>query len=171
MDKTLALVDFAKKQDLSSWQSGGRAVVAAVCYRRQANGEIEFLLVRTRAGRWTFPKGGVDGDSTAAIAAAREAHEEAGVRGQVEALPFAQYLHYKNARSAHPVSAHLCRVLHLESPRELFRSPRWFSAGRAKRRLREERPGIYADELARVVDGAVRRLETATGRATLSHLN
>jgi 8-oxo-dGTP pyrophosphatase MutT (NUDIX family) len=171
MDKTLASVDFAKRRELSSWPSGGRLVVAAVCYRRQAHGGIEFLLVRTRAGRWTFPKGGVDGDPTAAMAAAREAHEEAGVRGRVETLPFAQYLHYKNARTPHPVNAHLCRVLHLETPREIFRAPRWFSAESAKRRLREERPGIYAEELERVVDRAVRLLEPATARAALAHLN
>jgi 8-oxo-dGTP pyrophosphatase MutT (NUDIX family) len=145
-------------------------VVAAVCYRRQANGEIEFLLVRTRAGKWTFPKGGVDGDPTAAIAAAREAHEEAGVRGQVEALPFARYTHYKNASVAHTVNAHLCRVLHLETPRELFRTPRWFSAERAKRRLREERPGAHAEELERVVDRAIRRLGV-TPHAALSRPN
>jgi 8-oxo-dGTP pyrophosphatase MutT (NUDIX family) len=142
-----------------------------VCYRRQSNGKIEFLLVRTRSGRWTFPKGGVDGDPTAATAAAREAHEEAGVHGRVEALAFACYLHYKSSSNAHSVNAHLCRVLRLETPRELFRMPRWFSADRAKRRLREARPSAYAEELERVVDEAVRLLEAGTPPAALSHLN
>ncbi len=32
-------------------------LVAAVCYRRR-NGDIEFLIVRTKGGKyWTFPKG------------------------------------------------------------------------------------------------------------------
>lgn len=179
MDKTLASVDFAIERGLKqslrseilSWRPSGRTVVAAVCYRRQANGKVEFLLVRTRAGRWTFPKGGVDGDSTHAIAAAREAHEEAGVRGQVEPLAFTCYLHYKSGSDAHAVSAYLCRVVHLETPRELFRTPRWFSAESAKRRLREDRPGFYAEELERVVDHAVRCVETGTPHSYRAQLN
>ncbi len=179
MDKTVDLIDFAQarglrqsiRQELQHWRPSGRTVVAAVCYRRRANGEVEFLLVRTRAGRWTFPKGGVDGDPTAASAAAREAYEEAGVRGKVEAVPFTRYLHHKNASDAHAVNAHLCRVLHFESPREVFRTPRWFSAASAKRRLREERASVYADELARVVDQAVRRVAAGVPRASFSKVN
>src|SRR4051812_21465779 len=68
--------------------------VAAVCYRIR-DGEIEFLLVRTRAGRWTFPKGRVEDDATRSAAAAREAFEEAGVHGRVDSLPFATYMHSK----------------------------------------------------------------------------
>ncbi len=152
-------------------RSAERRVVAAICYRRQASGEIEFLLVRTRAGRWTFPKGGVDGDPTGAAAAAREAHEEAGVRGRVEALAFTRYLHYKSRGDAHTVSAHLCKVLHLETPCELYRAPRWFSPEKAKRRLREDRPNRYAEELVRVVDHAVRYLESSHSQVVLAHLN
>lgn len=179
MDKRLTSVEFAKdrglkqplRQELMSWRPSGRAVVAAVCYRLQSDGEIEFLLVRTRAGRWTFPKGGVDGDPTAASAAAREAYEEAGVHGQVEEIAFTWYLHHKNASNAHTVNAHLCRVHRVETPGELFRTPRWFSAEGAKRRLREERPSHFAEELERVVDQAVRRVERRAPRASLSNLN
>lgn len=179
MDKTLASVDFAKdrglkqslRQEFLSWRPTGRTVVAAVCYRRQANGKVEFLLVRTRAGRWTFPKGAVDGDPTNAIAAAREAHEEAGVRCQVEPVAFTCYLHYKSGSDAHTVSAYLCRVVQLETPRELFRTPRWFSAERAKRRLGDERPGFYAEELERVVDHAVRCVEAGTPHSGRAQLN
>jgi 8-oxo-dGTP pyrophosphatase MutT (NUDIX family) len=179
MDKSEAAINFAKdrglrqtpRQELMSWRASGRAVVAAVCYRLQANGEVEFLLVRTRAGRWTFPKGGVDGDRTAAIAAAREAREEAGVRGPVEALAFTWYLHYKSENEVHSVNAHLCRVVHVETPDELFRTPRWFSAERAKRRLREERPSLFGDELERVVDRAVLRIESGVLPADFAILN
>jgi hypothetical protein len=93
------------------------------------------------------------------------------VHGRVEALAFTCYLHYKSSSNAHTVNAHLCRVLRLETPREVFRTPRWFSADRAKRRLREDRPGVYAEELERVVDQAVRRLEAGTPPAALPHLN
>jgi 8-oxo-dGTP pyrophosphatase MutT (NUDIX family) len=179
MDKTLVSLDFAKDRGLKQslrheplyWRPSGRTVVAAVCYRWQGNGEVEFLLVRTRAGRWTFPKGGVDGDSRDSIAAAREAREEAGVSGRVEPFAFTWYLHYKSESNTHTVNAHLCRVTHLETPIEPFRTPRWFSAKRAKRRLREDRPSVYAEELERVVDQAVLRVEAGTLQSRLSGLN
>ena len=57
---------------------GTRSLVAAVCFRILST-EIEFLLVRTRRGRWTFPKGGTEPGLTHAQSAALEALEEAGV--------------------------------------------------------------------------------------------
>lgn len=140
------------------------AKVAAVCYRVNGESEIEFLLVRTASGRWTFPKGGIDGDANAAAAAAREAFEEAGVRGRVEPSAFTRYLHrkrnpFRRARTRETaVEAYLCRVLELEAPLEIDRDPTWFSASRAKRRLRESRAAKYGAELERVVDHAVERI-------------
>src|SRR5579863_8048135 len=64
--------------------------VAAVCYRINGNG-IEFLLVQTRGGRWTFPKGHVEPGLTHAQSAALEAHEEAGVHGRMEEVSFSRY--------------------------------------------------------------------------------
>src|SRR3989442_933244 len=64
---------------------------AAICFRRTEGG-IELLLVRTKNGRgWTFPKGHVEPGETPAGAAAREAREEAGVRGRVATGPFTRY--------------------------------------------------------------------------------
>jgi 8-oxo-dGTP pyrophosphatase MutT (NUDIX family) len=132
--------------------------VAAVCYRVR-DGEIEFLLVKTRAGRWTFPKGRVEDDATRAAAAAREAFEEAGVHGRVDPLPFATYTHSKarSIRAAHAelkVDAHLCEVHRQVIPEESFRDPTWFSAVKTRRKLHEERRPRYGGELARIVDQA-----------------
>ena len=135
-----------------------RTVVAAVCYRVRAKGEIEFLLVRTRGGRWTFPKGGVDGDPTAAAAAAREAYEEAGALGSVQRTPFTSYLHFKSSGLAHPVRAHLCEVRRVDRPAELYRNPTWFPHAMAKLRLRADRLPYHADQLERVIDRALRCL-------------
>src|SRR5215470_13683772 len=71
-------------------QIGERQQVAAVCFRILSTG-IEFLLVRTRRNRWTFPKGGVQPGLTHAQSAAIEAYEEAGVHGRIEEATFAQY--------------------------------------------------------------------------------
>ena len=115
--------------------------VAAVCYRIRPNG-IQFLLVQTRGGRWTFPKGSVEPGLTHAQSAALEAFEEAGVHGRMEEASFTRYQHQKQRSSSAArtmVSAHLCEVSRLEPPPELGRNRTWFSVENAKKRLREER--------------------------------
>jgi 8-oxo-dGTP pyrophosphatase MutT (NUDIX family) len=137
--------------------------VAAVCYRARNTG-IEFLLVQTRSGRWTFPKGNAEPGLTHAQAAALEAFEEAGVHGRIEEAAFARYTRRKRTDSRSPdatgltVSAHLCEVSWLDPPQEFDRNPTWFSAPQAKRHLRGGRKPDYAAEFARVVDRAVARI-------------
>jgi 8-oxo-dGTP pyrophosphatase MutT (NUDIX family) len=135
--------------------------VAAVCYRVREDG-IEFLLVQTRGGRWTFPKGGVEPGLTHAQAAALEAFEEAGVHGRMEEASFSRYIHRKRGELA--VNAHLCEVLRLGPPQESKRNRTWFPAEKAKRRLRDDRAPDCGAELARVVDRAVTRIEQLQSR-------
>ena len=146
--------------------------VAAVCYRIRGTG-IEFLLVRTRKGRWTFPKGGVESGLTYAQAAALEAFEEAGVHGRIEEASFARYRRGKRANvqanvranaqeSAPPgtiVHAYLCEVLRLGPPQEFNRDRTWFSPEKAKSQLRESRNSENGAEIARIVDRAVVRIQ------------
>ena|SRR5215469_1309013 len=136
--------------------------VAAVCYRIR-NRKIEFLLVQTRGGRWTFPKGGAEAGLTPAQAAALEAFEEAGVHGRIEEARFASYVCKKRgSRGSRArdvvVSAHLCAVLWLGPPEESGRNPSWFSPEKTKRRLREDRNRPDGEQFARVVDRAVARI-------------
>ena len=151
--------------------------VAAVCYRVRGSG-IEFLLVRTGSAHWTFPKGSAEPGLTHAQAAALEAFEEAGVHGRMEEASFTRYVRRKggktrsSARSGErsavkeiAIQAHLCEVTRLDPPQERNRNPTWFSADKAKRRLREARTPDYGAELARVIDRAViriRRLRSET---------
>src|SRR5947207_15422102 len=125
--------------------------VAAVCYRIRGGG-IEFLLVQTRGGRWTFPKGGVEPGLTHAQAAALEAFEEAGVHGRMEEASFTRYTQHKRGRMRRitelSVSAHLCEVLRLVPPPELNRNPTWFSPAKAKRRLCDQRAADHGADLA-----------------------
>jgi 8-oxo-dGTP pyrophosphatase MutT (NUDIX family) len=136
--------------------------VAAVCYRVRGAG-VEFLLVRTRKGRWTFPKGGVESGLTHSQAAALEAFEEAGVHGRVEAAPFTRYRRGKRINmqefGAGIVHAYLCEVLRLGTPQEPNRNRTWFSAEKAKWQLRENRTPENGAEMARVVDCAVARIQ------------
>lgn len=142
----------------------GSEQVAAVCYRIGNNG-IEFLLVQTRRGRWTFPKGSVESGLTHAQAAALEAFEEAGVHGRIEETAFARYIRTTPGYNRHSseieivIHAHLCEVSRQVRPEEENRNPRWFSAEKAKRRLREDRATDYGDDLAQIVDRAVARIQ------------
>lgn len=142
--------------------------VAAVCFRLKRSG-IEFLLVRTGSGRWTFPKGCAEPGITRAQSAALEAFEEAGVHGRIEQVPFALYMYRKRrtrrsvARSSGEelvVHAHLCEVSKSGQPKEPSRSPSWFSIDKAKRKLRERRSERDGFELARVIDLAVMRVQS-----------
>ncbi len=135
--------------------------VAAVCYRVRS-GEVEFLLVQTRGrkSRWTFPKGGAEAGLTHAQVAAIEAFEEAGVHGRIEEAAFARYFCHRGGRNSgnHTVSAHLCEVMRLSAPKEAGRNRTWFSAPKAKAKLREGRKTGEGAEFARVVEKAVERI-------------
>lgn len=149
--------------------------VAAVCYRVR-KGEIEFLLVQTRGGRWTFPKGGVEPGLTHAQTAALEAFEEAGVHGRMEEISFARYVRRRRAESNAggkqiETDAYLCEVSRLVPPQEFNRNRTWFSPQKTKRRLREGRTADYAAEFARVVDRAVTRIQRLRTAAAIPSVN
>ena len=146
--------------------------VAAVCFRMKRSG-IEFLLVRTGSGRWTFPKGCAEPGLTRAQSAAMEAFEEAGVHGRIEEASFAWYYYRKrrasrraSSREELVVHAHLCEVSNMGQPEESNRRPRWFSIDKAKRRLRERRADYEGAELARVIDLAVRRAQRLSAKTS-----
>jgi 8-oxo-dGTP pyrophosphatase MutT (NUDIX family) len=149
----------------------GTEQVAAVCYRMRPSG-IEFLLVQTRGGRWTFPKGKVEAGLSHAQAAALEAFEEAGVHGRMEETAFTQYVRRKGSGAGPAlevvVNAHLCEVTKLTPPQESGRAPTWFAVEKTKRRLREDRGSEFGDELTRMVDEAVARIQRTHSRANTS---
>ena len=133
--------------------------VAAACYRVR-KGCIEFLLVETRNGRWTFPKGSAEPGLTHAQAAALEAYEEAGVHGRMEETPFTQYVRRKRAAGIEvTVQVHLCEVLRLDPPEESDRNPTWFPAEKAKRRVSAGRNKEHGADLQRVLERAEKRIE------------
>jgi 8-oxo-dGTP pyrophosphatase MutT (NUDIX family) len=73
---------------------------AALPYRLTKARGIEFLLVTSReTGRWIIPKGWPIGGLKPAKAAAREAYEEAGVRGIVSTRAIGEYAYTKEYRA------------------------------------------------------------------------
>ncbi len=138
-------------------------LVAAVCYRRR-NGDIEFLIVRTKGGKyWTFPKGHIKKKPAELpwCAAKREAGEEAGVDGSIEREPFTHYAYYKGENAQEEVVAAFLMLVESErEPDEPDRDPRWFTPEVAMEKLskrrREER---FALEHQRVIKEALVRLK------------
>ena len=135
--------------------------VAAICYR-YVNNSINYLLVRTHSGRWTFPKGTVEPDEEGWLAAEREAFEEAGVTGVILRKFLTTYLHAKKAWEDEgketKVHAFLFEVKKTQIPEEKHRNPTWFSFSAAEDALVEGRPLKYAQELRRVLREANNRI-------------
>ncbi len=136
--------------------------VAAVCYRRK-RGALQFLLVRTSSGRWTFPKGRNEAHLSYAEIAALEAFEEGGVEGRVLPRSIGAYLHRKESLRGYAskdvtVLAFLLHVHHTAMPVESKRRPRWVTADEARPLLAKRRPGKYGRSIERVFDSALRAI-------------
>ena len=74
-----------------------REQYGALCYRlRKKRATVEVLLITSRdTGRWVIPKGWPMDGKSASAAAAREAWEEAGVKGKVLAESIGSYRYMK----------------------------------------------------------------------------
>jgi NTP pyrophosphohydrolases including oxidative damage repair enzymes len=140
--------------------------VAAICYR--ANGSnVEFLLVNTSSGKWTFPKGRLEAALSASESAAAEAWEEAGARGVIGGESFGFYLDTKRSLGISEtireitIAAYLMEVHSAVVPQESGRNPSWFAPHEAKCRLSESRAVKYSETLHKIVDAAIQRISTA----------
>src|SRR6185312_10306438 len=125
---------------------------------------VEFLLVNTSSGKWTFPKGRIEPSLTASESAAREAWEEAGARGRIEHQHFALYtdtkrtLGHDNHTREIMIASFLLEVHAAVKPQESDRNPTWFSPEQARKRLRDARATKYASQISSVIDAAVERI-------------
>lgn len=147
--------------------------VAAICYRASGS-SVEFLLVNTSSGKWTFPKGRLEVALTASESAAAEAWEEAGARGAIEGESFGFYVDTKRSPDGSAalrevtVAAYLMEVHSAVVPQESGRNPSWFTPQEAKRRLSESRAEKYSVTIHKIVDAAIYRISSAAVRSPLS---
>ncbi len=137
--------------------------VAAVCYRR-AGGSVEFKLVRTKGGnRWTFPKGHIEKNEPPWWAAAREALEEAGIRGRIASEPLAVFPDEQRApdgrRVELTIAAYLLEVESDSETPEPGRDPTWFPPEQARQKLAENRPPRYQQAYSCALAEACKRIE------------
>ena len=120
-----------------------RPQFAALCWRMHGE-RPEVLLITSRdTGRWIVPKGWPMDGRTPAEAAAREAWEEAGVEGRVDADAVGCYSYDKALRRAAAlpcvVQVFPLRVDRLvdDYPERRQRRRKWFSAVKAARKVDE----------------------------------
>ena len=122
----------------------------ALCYKID-RGKLKFLLITSRrTGRWVIPKGWPIAGLTPGASAAREAWEEAGVRGLAREQCVGLYLYAKILRrgpdlpcavQVYPVKV---EALKADFPEKKQRRRRWFSPRKAAARVAEA-------ELARIL--------------------
>ena len=123
-------------------------------YRTRKKGKaIDILLVTSReTKRWIVPKGNLGAKTAPHIGAAREAEEEAGVRGRVAKSPIGRFSYFKRLASGRLVKTKVTLFpLRVETTLEKYkeqaeRERRWFPAGEAAGLVEEE-------ELAQIIAG------------------
>lgn len=93
LHKNLNLGRMSRKSSRVFKQSG-------VIPYRVRNGKIEVLLITNRRRQhWVIPKGGIKRAMSSPDSAAKEAWEEAGVLGQVDANKIGTYEYHKRAKT------------------------------------------------------------------------
>lgn len=131
---------------------------AAICYRlRKKHAEPEVLLMTSRGtGRWVIPKGWPMKGKPSHAVAAREAYEEAGVRGTVSEEPFGCYHYQKGLKDGFSVT---CRVqvytlevkeILKEFPEKDMRRFEWVNCEEAAARVQEPELKALFHKLARM---------------------
>jgi len=131
----------------SKAKSPTRVQYGALPYRLDDDGSVEVLLVTSReTKRWIIPKGWPIKGLKPSKAAAREAYEEAGVRGRIAGRAFGHYVYEKRLEDS--VMAVPCQVevfplaVKRQSknwPESKQRTARWFPAAEAAALVENDR--------------------------------
>ena len=120
-----------------------RLQVAALCWRRTGKG-LRILLITSRdTGRWVIPKGWPMRNRTDAEAAAREAWEEAGLRGELSGRSLGIYIYLKTLATGARTPC-VVRVFPLQVREMVRKYPefgqrriKWFDLDKAARKVAE----------------------------------
>jgi 8-oxo-dGTP pyrophosphatase MutT (NUDIX family) len=125
-------------------------------YRVSNGSRAEFMLVTSReTRRWIIPKGWPKKGKSPRQSAAREAFEEAGVRGAVGRRPIGTFSYEKRLKNGGVVECEV-RVFPLEVrrqnkewPEKQERRVKWLSATKAAARVDQPRLSKIIRQLAR----------------------
>jgi 8-oxo-dGTP pyrophosphatase MutT (NUDIX family) len=119
---------------------------------RVRDGGLEVLLITSlSSARWIIPKGIIEPDLSPAASAAREAQEEAGVRGELSG-PVGRFT-VRKWGGACTVEVFLLRVTELDEqwPEADVRQRRWVAARDAPRLVRNRGLRAILDRLPQLV--------------------
>jgi len=117
--------------------------VAALCYRPSGKTFRVLLITSRDTGRWVTPKGWPMRNRTEPEAAAREAYEEAGIRGDISSRSIGHYTYFKwiDKNRAIPcvVRVYPLRVREIlkSYPETKQRRNKWFRPAKAARKVQE----------------------------------
>lgn len=146
--------------DRDAAAAGRAAQCGAICWRMHRGG-VEVLLITSRdTGRWVIPKGWPMAGLTLAAAAAREAWEEAGVRGALDEAPLGAFGYDKVTKPGHVqpcrVEVYGLRVAALADkfPERKLRRRKWFDHAKAARKVAEPELRGLLMALPLLLDGA-----------------
>jgi 8-oxo-dGTP pyrophosphatase MutT (NUDIX family) len=124
-----------------------RAQIAALCWRAGKSGAEVLLISSRETGRWVIPKGWPMDGRSAPEAAAIEAWEEAGVKGQIATAKLGHFTYDKTLkRDTKNESSLPCIVevfplqvekLATDFPEQRQRRRKWFAPDKAARRVAE----------------------------------
>ncbi|MGE0586415.1 MAG: NUDIX hydrolase [Flavobacteriaceae bacterium] len=120
-----------------------RLQVAALCHKRTKAGLRVLIITSRGTERWILPKGWPMTDRKPHEAAALEAYEEAGVKGKVEAAPYASYAARKGVSEHLSVPTRVVVYL-LDAQSETTKFPE--ADERRKRWLAPEKAASIVDE-------------------------
>jgi len=128
-----SLANSNKPERSGRLKGGGRRQFAALPFK-VSEGEIHVMLVTSReTGRWILPKGWAEEDLTGPQLAAKEALEEAGIVGKIDAVSVGSYKYLKQMPRGHQVECEVTvfplvveRLLD-EWPERQQRARAWFT--------------------------------------------
>ena len=133
----------AVQRDKAGGGLGKLVQSAALPYRILPDGSVEVLLITTRrTGRWNIPKGNVAAGFSLPASAAKEAFEEAGIRGRISENAAAIYRTIKRLKDRQLILDVVVYLLLVDAEEESWpeigqRQKRWVSAAEAATLLQE----------------------------------
>ena len=112
---------------------------AVIPYRKSDEG-IEIMLVTTKSGNWTIPKGIIEDDLTPQESAAKEALEEAGISGKVRGKKVGTYT-YKKWGGTCTVKVYKMKVqdVHKKWEEDNFRTRIWIPIEEAQKFIKKKK--------------------------------
>ena len=125
---------------------------------RTVNCEIEILLITTNSRKhWTIPKGLIEDGMSAAESAVQEAHEEAGIEGELHETSVGRYQYHKWGGTCE-VEVFLMAVTRLLDhwPEAYFRERMWLSLDDARATVKHKGLGDILGQ----IEGIIQKMKT-----------